>query len=358
MQKRGLFVILSIIFFAQFAIAASDSASSSSYSIGTLHEGISESNGTSSSYQDSETLTIFGGGNFTSSTYSGDSVWFPVIINQTVVAVETPATTTTPTTSGGGGGSISSIVRQVTDLEVVPDSFGINAVAGRESEIKLSVKNIGSKNLAIETSPHNLDGILNFDVSQFSLPSGEIKILTIKVIAPSEAGIYTGKIILTSEGKRFEIPFVINVNSEFSLFDVSVDIADQYKIIKKGQNVRGQITLVQAGLQEEADVKIEYTIKDFEGNVYSTISETIAVIREKSYEYVFKTSDLPEGDYIIGVEVVYSGGVATASHQFKVTSTLFENTDIVILIIEAIIIISIMIILVIIARGYKTKKRI
>lgn len=357
MQKRGLFVIFSIIFLAQFILA--DTGSSSTYSIESFHTGISESNSTSSSYYGTETATIFGGGNFTSSTYSGDSIWFPKK-NDTRIPTETTETTTTTTSSGGGGGgsSVSTIVRQVSDLEVIPDSFGLSSVAGRQSEAKLSIRNAGGKILSIDVGSSNLPGILEFGESQFALNPGEIKISTMRITAPSEAGIYTGKIILTSEGKRFEVPFVINVNSEFSLFDVSVDIADQYKIIKKGQNVRGQITLLQAGLREEADVKIGYTIKDFEGNVYSAVSETIAVLGEKSYEYVFKTSNLPEGDYIIGVEVIYSGGVAAASHQFKVTSALFENTDIVILTIEAIIIISMLIMLVIIARGYKTKKRI
>lgn len=358
MKKRGLLFIVLFLSAAQFVLA--DNASSSSYFIGSLHAGISEGNGSSSSYSDAETLAIFGGGNFSSSTFSGDSIWFPLVPpSEKKAAAETAAAAAT-TSGGGGGGSVSTsiIVRQVSDLEVVPDSFGIAATVGRGAEAKLSVRNKGSKNIVIDLSSSNLDEILNFEEAQFSLAAGETKTLTIGITPPPEPGIYTGKIILASEGKRFEIPFALNVNSELSLFDVSIDIADQYKVIKQGQNIRGQITLLQAGLQEKADVKVEYTIKDFEGNVYSTVSETVAVLGEKSYEYVFKTLSLPTGNYLIGVEVIYSGGVATASHQFKVTGGLFENTDIVILIIEAIIIVSILIILVTIARGYRSRKQI
>lgn len=356
-KKRGLLFIALILFAAQFVLA--DNGTSSSYSIGSFHSGVSESNGSSSSYGGAETLTIFGGGNFTSSSYSGDSIWFPRIpVGGEETAAAAPSTATSTPGGGGAAGSASIIVRQVSDLEVVPDSFGITATVGRQAEAKLSVRNRGSKILAIDLSSSNLNEILSFSETQFSLAAGETKKLTIGIIPPPEPGIYTGKIILASEGKRFEIPFALNVNSELSLFDVSIDIADQYKVIKRGQNIRGQITLLQAGLQEKADVKVEYTIKDFEGNIYSTVSETVAVLGEKSYEYVFKTSSLPTGNYLIGVEVIYSGGVATASHQFQVASALFENTDIVILIIEAIIIVSILIILVIIARGYRGKKEI
>jgi len=352
-MQKGLIAIFSIIFLAQFAMA--DAGSSSSYSVRSFHSGISESNGTSPTYSSAGTETIFGGGNFTSATYSGDSIWFPVIPSEE--EKETPTTTAT-TAAGGGGGGVSAIIRQISDLEVVPDSFGITAAVGRQSEVKLSVRNKGEKNLIIGVGSSNLDDILEFEETQFSLSPGETKTLTIKVSPPEKPGIYTGKIVLTSEGKRFEIPFALNVNSELSLFDVSIDIADQYKSIKQGQNIIGQVTLLQAGSQEKADVKVEYTIKDFEGNIYSTSSETVAVQGEKSYEYTFKTSSLPTGSYIIGVEVIYSGGVATASHQFQVTSGFFENTDVIILVIEAIIIVSILIILVIIARSYRSKKQI
>ena len=358
MKKRGLLIVLSFVFLMQFVLA--DNASSSTYSIESFHAGISESNGTSSSYGDTETLTIFGGGNFSSSTYSGDVIWFPFVPPKeatTTTTAET-ATGTAGGTGGGGGGGISTIIRQVSDLEVVPDSFGISATVGRKAEVKLSVRNKGSKNLIIDVSSSKLDDILDFEEKQFSLAAGETKTLTIEVTPGEKPGIYTGKIVLASEGKKFEIPFALNVNSELSLFDVSIDIANQYKVIKQGQNVRGQITLLQAGLQEKADVKVEYTIKDFEGNIYSTASETIAVLGEKSYEYAFKTSSLPKGSYLIGVEVIYSGGVATASHQFQVTGGFFENADMIILIIEAIIIVSILIILVIIARSYRSKKQI
>ena len=322
-------------------------------------------NASSSSYK---TEIILGaiGGNASSSSYKQTIGFFVPTMPVAAAVASTPAATSSSSaTSGGGGGGGSggeitspAIVREISNLEIVPNSFGITATVGRESSAKFSARNKGSADLTIQLSDSKLTGIVQFFETSFVIKAGETKTISFKIMPLSEPGIYTGKIVLSSEGKKFEIPFALNVNSELSLFDISVDIANQYKIIKRGQNIIGQITLLQVGLQDKTDVQVTYTIKDFDGNVYSTSSETFAVLKQKSYEHNFKTSNLQKGNYIMGVELIYSGGVATASHQFEVTDALLKNTDIIILLVEAVAIIFILIILVIIARGYKIRKNI
>ena len=70
----------------------------------------------------------------------------------------------------------------------------------------------------------------------------------------------------------------------------------------------------------EADIinAWNYIIKDFSGKTYLTQTETIKVNKKKTYLHIFETENLPPGDYIVGVEVIYAGGVATASSQFRV----------------------------------------
>ncbi|MBI2042766.1 hypothetical protein HYT25_00040 [Candidatus Pacearchaeota archaeon] len=355
-MKRGfifLFIAVSI-FFASFISA--DNASSSSYSIESYHLGSTGGNGTSASYSEESTTTFQqGSANISSATYSGRSIWFPII---TFPEEETPQPTPAPGAAGGsGGGAVSTtIVRTLEELRVIPDSFGLPATVGINSSAKISLENLGSETLDLDITLVNLNEIVFFDETKISLFPGETKILNFKIIPPGEPGILTGKIVFNSIGLKTEVPFALDVNSEFSLFDVSIELAK--KTISQGQNLEGQITLLQAGLQEEQDVTIEYVIKDFEGNIYSTVSETTSVLREKTFEYEFKTSELFQGDYIVGIEVIYSGGVATASHQFKIINKeagfLFSSIFLIILVIA----IFILIILIIIAKNYKQNRNV
>ena len=356
MKKGVIFLLIAI---SLIAFISADNASSSTYSIESYHLGSSGSNGTSSSYSATSTTTFQqGGGNISSSTYTGGSIWFPII---TFPEEETPPSAPSSPgaaggSGGGGGGGTSVIISQISELKIIPDSFGLPATVGINTSAKLSIENIGNEIFDIKLSTTNLNEIVFFEEPEFSLSSGETKILNFKIIPPNEPGIYTGKIIVMSGSKRNEVPFALNVNSEFSLFDVSIDLSN--KIISEGKNLIGQITLIQAGLQEEQDVTIEYVIKDFEGNIYSSISETLAVFREKTFEYEFDTSNLPVGNYLVGIEVIYSGGVATASHQFKIVNKesgfIFGSIFLIILIIA----IFILIILIIIAKNYKQNRNI
>jgi len=103
------------------------------------------------------------------------------------------------------------------------------------------------------------------------------------------------------------------------LFDVSLDLF-KTTLSTNERSVTGQVSLLQAGIQDKADVTLIYTVTDFEGNTYLKNSETIMVDKGKTINYEFLLPSLEPGDYLAGVEVIYSGGVATASSNFKVAS--------------------------------------
>ena len=361
-MKNGLNILLIVSLIFLINVISADNASSTTYSIEIYHLGSTGGNGTSSTYSEESTTSFQQGeGNFSSSTYTGGSVWFPLIPDEeesSDSSSPSPSASSSSSGSGGssGGGSIAAIVSQIPNLKIIPDSFGLTVIAGTNTSAKFSLENTGSEILDIIINLANLNGVVFFENTEISLLPGEQKTLEFDIVSPSEPGILTGKIILNSAGRKTEIPFALNINSEFSLFDVSIELAQ--KVVSEGQNLLGQITLIQAGLQEEQDVRIEYSVKDFEGNTYLAKSETIAVFREKTFEYEFETSELPQGDYIVGVEVIYPGGVATASHQFKIVNKkagfVFSSIFFTMLIIAAFI----LIVLIIIAKNYKQNKKI
>ncbi len=262
-----------------------------------------------------------------------------------------------PSGPSGGGGGGKPTKPKLIGLRVIPDSFNIATIANRTSSAKIDLLNNGDSDLDLSVSlTSSLNDIILFtDETSFTLIKGSSKTLTFQITSPASAGIYTGKIIFSSDGRILEVPFVLNVRSGISLFDISLDIPEENRIIKLGENLKGQITLIQAGLQEPTDVAIHYIVKDFEDNVYLEESETIMVYKQKSYEHEFNTQNLPVGDYVIGAEVIYEGGVATASYPFEVVEKEITSTTLIYILLLAIFIMAIIAILLIV-KYYKQMK--
>ncbi len=256
--------------------------------------------------------------------------------------------------SGGGGAS----AKPAFNIRVIPDSFNLALSANQTSSVKLDVLNTGGSNLDISVSlTDSLSDIIKFsDGTSFTLSTGGLKTLTFQVTAPASAGIYTGKIIFTSDGGRLEVPFVLNVRSGINLFDISLDIPEDQRIINVGDKLTGQINLLQAGVQEPMDVSLHYIVKNFEDKIYLEETETIMVHKQKNYEHEFDTQNLPAGDYIIGAEVIYGGGVATASYPFKVVEKGVAGISFIYIVLIIVLILTIVSLLLII-KYYKQQKR-
>ena len=222
---------------------------------------------------------------------------------------------------GGGGGDQGEdenyIVRTIFDLIAIPESLNLPATVGIETEAKLVLVNNGDKELFLIWEVVALDDIISFDEVSFVLAPGESKTLDF-FIMPDQSGVHSGKFVFSGDAGIYEVPVVLNINSRLTLFDVILTIPNKMRTVYVGEKVVGNISLIQMGLVSDVDVAVNYVIKDFSGKTYLTQTETIKVNKEKFYSHVYESGELPPGDYIAGVEVVYAGGIATASAQFRV----------------------------------------
>ncbi|MCK9595819.1 hypothetical protein M0R19_01400 [Candidatus Pacearchaeota archaeon] len=251
---------------------------------------------------------------------------------------------------GGGGGGGGGVEKKLTELKVIPEDFNLATDADGITYAKISLINLRHYDLPVTISlTSKLGDIISFeDAMTFTLGADEVKIMQFKITSPSEAGIYTGRITFKSNNDILHVPFILNVRSGKSLFDISIDIPEAQRTIFIGNKIIGQINLIQMGIKEPVDISMNYIIKDFDDNIYKEESETIMVYDQKSYEHEFNTQELPVGKYIIGAEVIYSGGVATASYPFEViekTVTKIQWTYIILIISLLIGIVLILIIL-------------
>lgn len=230
-----------------------------------------------------------------------------------------PVSTTGSSSSGGsGGGGAYSVTPNFALSET---NFNIKIVSGESETNEVILENTGSGVLNIAVSVTGIENYIIFNTNYISLNPGERIPLRFTINAP-EPGIYAGKILLTYQGITREVLVLLNVVSEGVLFDTTVTVPDLYRVLREGQRLPALIELLEIGGETGVDVTMNYIIKDFDGNVRYTESETFYVEGAKSYSKRFSTAGLEPGDYVLGVELIYIGGFATSTAHFKISDSL------------------------------------
>jgi len=251
-----------------------------------------------------------------SSTLSGETNNYYKIYIDDYTAPTTTTTTTTTTGGGGGGGTPTYSQAVLGKLVLDPIVLDIPIVINTVKTKKIEASNTGDATLILSVYVHGLDDIIKIkdeDLS-FVLEPRRSHSIDVRVIAPEEPGIYTGKILVGGK----EILVIVSASTEEFLFDASVEIPSNFKTIKVGKKLESQITLIPMGEEPRMDVTLNYVIKDFDGRTFVTESETFLVEGQKTFKKEFATQGLPEGDYVLGIELIYPNGVATSTSHFAV----------------------------------------
>lgn len=246
---------------------------------------------------------------------------------------------------GGGGGGAGGI-----SITVIPTEIDINLAVNTNRERKIYITNTGTSAVSLTVSQQNLTNMVMFSETSFIVAPGEIKELTAIFVGLSRTGIFTGKIFIG--GKIIYVS--INVATKLLLFDSNIIVLNENYLVKQGDKLKTSVTLVPLGEIDRLDVVLNYVIKDYDGRVYLTRSETVLIENPVNFKRNFDTGILPPGKYVVGLELIYSNGVAPSSAHFEITkrgSTFFGR--LVLFLINGVLIILIIIILIIIIRIIK-----
>jgi len=274
-------------------------------------------------------------------------------ISRTLTVSSAPSAGAAPSTGGGGGGGAGAAIRRpVSGLSVGPKDISLDLGIGEKKERTITVTNTGDTGRTVTLKEEGLEAGVSFDTNTFTLAPGESTDVYAEFTAPDETGIYTGKILV---GGR-TVYVSLNVRSKELLFDAMIVVPDIDKEVIPGEKLGAQVTLIPMGEKPRVDVTLNYFIKDFEGKTYSTESETILVEDQVSFKKEFYTENLPGGSYIIGLELVYPGGVATSSSYFEVRAGPYIDLIALLLIVVVGIIMLIILLLILIVR-YKKQRR-
>ena len=189
---------------------------------------------------------------------------------------------------------------------------------GESLDKPLTLINTGTRDLSITMDKGEFGNYVTLP-SSFTLNINGSKTIKFTFYGP-ELGIKTGIIRIQSDRFVKEVPVVIEVETDMTLFDAKIDIIPGYKEVNAGEDLKAQVSLFRIGPAERmVDVTVTYLIKDLEDNVISTESETFAVLDQVSYTKEFEVpSSLSSGTYVVAIEVMYGSSFATSSAMFVV----------------------------------------
>lgn len=292
-------------------------------------------------------------------SYSGGILSFNVTHFTTYAVEETPVQSGggTQPGGGGGGGASSPPATIAKDYTLTPKELSILTFSQKKEEREIKIKNIGRNNLTLNSEILGIKDIATLSPARITLSPNEEKSVLLTITAP-ETGIYAGKIKFNSASNTSqEVLVLINVRStENPLFNVAIELPKEYKVISPSKNLKALITLSQNAPPFETEVNIKYIIKNFEGDVIHTESETLSVYESKTFVKEFKIPEILERkqiagvgifesigeDFILGAELSYPGGFTSASVQFKISKEVINvwSVTLVIFIVLTIIIVT------------------
>jgi large-conductance mechanosensitive channel len=254
--------------------------------------------------------------------------------------------------SGRGGGG--TVPQKVERIVVTPIFLEVDMI---KDTIKTKVLKIENREdgINVNITILELEEILKikFKDKSFFLGRGGEREIEIEIIAPEEAGIYTGKILINDK----EVFVTINVRDEIILLDVEVEIESYFKTIVPGRKLPAIITIFPLENQTEFNVTLNYVIKNFEEEVFFTETERLTIGGKEIFKKSFPTQNMPMGEYILGVELSYEKQTDTSSANFQIQKTEFPLFLSIKFIIDLIIIFLIVVLVIFLILNFPRKKK-
>jgi hypothetical protein len=242
--------------------------------------------------------------------------------SRTIVAV--PVQDGSPSSPGGGIATPKKGQFTISPKEIIAPlprkgfkayEFVINSPTGDDFDLE------------IDTSESN-DHV---DVTQkkFTVYGARENVVKVTILAGTQLGTSTGKLIFKSDIRTVEIPIVVEVESERVIFDSKIDVLPNFKLVDAGDTLKTHITLLPVGPKERTvDAIVTYTIKDLKNNILYTESETFAVHEQMGYDKEIVVPDgLEEGSYVVNIDVLYENAFATSSSLFEVRGEELEEIE-------------------------------
>ena len=207
-----------------------------------------------------------------------------------------------------------------SDFSLSANYFSVSLKQGESKTRVVEISNTGDNPLNFTLYVREISEFVELSEEYIELFPGETKSVTIdfKTELNTELGEYRGVLIIDSF-KEARIPISLTVNDVDLIFEVLVTILNDQQTVKPGKNVRARLDINNLRDQILTGAILQYSVKDFNGNIYNSGEENISFDYSLSLE---KELEIPEesplGPYIFYARVFNEKASALNSAAFNV----------------------------------------
>ncbi|MAG02859.1 hypothetical protein CMI42_05975 [Candidatus Pacearchaeota archaeon] len=184
---------------------------------------------------------------------------------------------------------------------------------------KIRIENLDEGDIFVNLELNDLEDILYLDESGIDLGPREVKDIELKGLnfEDLDEGIYIGSLRFYSATNEQSVPIILEIQSKDVIFDSVIESFPTSKIFP-GKKIHSNIKIYDFYNVGNANIEMNYFIKNFYGETIVSESESKAV----SENAFTKSFDIPEnirqGDYVLGVVISYKNSISTASEFFTI----------------------------------------
>ncbi len=264
----------------------------------------------------------------TKNSYSNGILSFNVTHFTTYSSEETSSSGGSGSSSGGGGsGSSGGGKADLSDFSVSTNLIKVSLLQGETKIEVIGVENTGESTLNLAIDLKDIKDFLIFPggVSKYelNLRPGEKQSIQLIFNAAKDykSGVYSGKIVVSSNLIQKIIPVIIEVESSKKIFDVDIEIKN--KKVVKGDDLTADIIIFNLGRDlGRVDTQVEFGIRSLKGNIITKQDIRIAVETQASFtESILIPTDLEEGKYVAYAIVTFDSEIGIATEFFEVGSS-------------------------------------
>jgi len=227
---------------------------------------------------------------------------------------------------GGGGSSGGTIQKPSYEITLFDEAIKVRLRQGESADFFLDIQNTGTEKLKLTLKIDGLKDMISIEgktrAHQFEIKPVETKSIKLTFFAKEtlKPDIYVTKLSITGKDIDEELPVIVEVSTkEAALFDVDIEILEDYQKVKAGEKIIAKLTIYNMGATQRVDTEITYSIKDLDGNIIISDKETIAVETVAEFtRTMLLPSYLQKGTYILDVMVTYNGLTAASSKTFEI----------------------------------------
>jgi len=201
-----------------------------------------------------------------------------------------------------------------TELEINPVMVKSLITINDEIRVPIKVRNIGDvgENISSGSSKE----YFKLNDNSFFLRPNQTRGLYFN-FKPEVLGVYSGEIKILTEGKKYVVPIVVEVESKDVLFDSKVEVKNN--LVEKGDKLQVGVDFFNLREISDDDIDVSYYIREIDGDAILEENEEISV---KSHEYFLKEIELPDdirkGNYIVMVKTRKGVSIGISTDTFQV----------------------------------------